>query len=579
MKKTLQKTGLQTYTYLRTALLRRPWLSAGVLVLVAGLGYGTYAYFGTQTTVAYTIAAVSRGTVESSISASGQVAALNTIDLKAKASGDVVWVSGRAGNRVRAGQALVGVDSRDKQQAILDAEQKLREAELQYQQDTAQAPIDFTKAEESITDAKRDLSTQYSDTYSTLSNAYLALPTVLTDTEDSLYNYDLSTSRWNIDVYRSSFTDQRDVVTMTTLTDAASRDYADAHTVFDASVRTFKSLSRSSLPADIDAFLAQAIPATTRVAAAVESSVNLLDAYVDLAQTYNRTIPTVVTQTQTRLRSDLTSANTQLSALLTAQRALDTKARAVRDAERARTVLTIGNPTGSDPISLQSSRYSIEDQKRTIANLRAELADYTVVAPFSGTLATFDVQRYETVSQGTSVGSLITDEKVAQLTLNEVDSARISLGQIVTLTFDAIDGLTATGTVAEISPVGTVSQGVVSYDVKVVFMVPDDRVKPGMTVNATIAVARKENVLRVPQSAVKTSRGQSYVEVVASVTEPGKLSTSEVPEQVLVETGLESDTDIEIVSGVTEGQLIIVRTNTGTAETATQTQGGPPMRL
>src|SRR6185437_11334418 len=92
----------------------------------------------------------------------------------------------------------------------------------------------------------------------------------------------------------------------------------------------------------------------------------------------------------------------------------------------------------------------------------------------------------------------------------------VKAGQKAELTFDAIEGLTLSGTVAEVDSVGTVSQGVVTYDVKISFDKQDPRVRPGMTVDAAITADSKENALIVPSSAVETAAGRSFVEVVTN---------------------------------------------------------------
>jgi HlyD family secretion protein len=79
------------------------------------------------------------------------------------------------------------------------------------------------------------------------------------------------------------------------------------------------------------------------------------------------------------------------------------------------------------------------------------------------------------------------------------------MGQKVTMTFDAIPDLTMTGTVAEIDTLGTVTQGVVSYTVKIAFDTDNTDVKPGMTVSAMIITNTKIDVCKVPLSLDKHS--------------------------------------------------------------------------
>ena len=91
----------------------------------------------------YVLGVVSKGTIVAAVSASGQVSALNQIDVKAKASGELVWVGTKAGNSVGIGQSLASIDSTTAKQNVVDAEASLALLKLQYQKDTAQAPIDY----------------------------------------------------------------------------------------------------------------------------------------------------------------------------------------------------------------------------------------------------------------------------------------------------------------------------------------------------------------------------------------------------------------------------------------------------
>ena len=224
---------------------------------------------------------------------------------------------------------------------------------------------------------------------------------------------------------------------------------------------------------------------------------------------------------------------------------------------------------------------TLKQKQAALADARLALADTQVRAPFGGTLASFTAKRGDSVSNGATVGTMISEQKIAQLSLNEVDVAHVQIGDKATLTFDAIEDLTLTGKVAEIDSIGTVSQNVVSYKVKIGFDTQDARVKPGMTVNASIQIDTKQDVLVVPSSAVKTQNGVSYVQSfepeLSATSGPQGVTSDATPRQIRVEIGISDDTNVEIVSGLNEGQQIIVRTITGTATSntiPTQNTGG-----
>jgi HlyD family secretion protein len=276
---------------------------------------------------------------------------------------------------------------------------------------------------------------------------------------------------------------------------------------------------------------------------------------------------------QTNARGYLNTASSDLSALLAEKKSLDSIKQTIVTDQNNMTLLKVGNGTGDNPISLQIEQNNLLKQERDLETLKSNLNDYTIVAPFAGTIASVTA----TVgSQAGTIASLVTNQQVAQLSLNEIDATKVAIGQKATLTFDAISDLSLTGTVAEIDPVGTVSQGVVSYTIKITFDTQDPRIKPGMTVNASVQSQVRQDILSVPSSAVKTSNGQSYIlafdpPLADTGTTTGGVTSKIAPVQIPVQTGISDDTNIEIISGLTEGQQIVSRTITATSKTTTTT--------
>ena len=128
----------------------------------------------------------------------------------------------------------------------------------------------------------------------------------------------------------------------------------------------------------------------------------------------------------------------------------------------------------------------------------------------------------EDASSGITMGTIITAQELATIVLNEVDVAKVKLGEKATLTFDAIPDLTIAGQVSEIDSVGTVSQGVVNYNVKISFATQDDRVKSGMSVDATIITDIAQNVVVVPNGAIKTANNGTAMSRSLTLRLPGR---------------------------------------------------------
>jgi len=169
---------------------------------------------------------------------------------------------------------------------------------------------------------------------------------------------------------------------------------------------------------------------------------------------------------------------------------------------------------------------------------------------------------------------------VATLAINEVDLPSLKKDQRADLEFDALPDLAMTGKVSDIAREGTVSSGVVTFDVTVKLDVENKKLKPGMTVAATIVTDVAKDALLVSNSAVKTTSSDdgSYV----LVMNPDGQSTS----QLAVETGLSNDTQTEILSGLTEGQTVVTATSDSASASSSSSSndgggfmmmgGGPP---
>ncbi len=195
------------------------------------------------------------------------------------------------------------------------------------------------------------------------------------------------------------------------------------------------------------------------------------------------------------------------------------------------------------------------------------LAWTKITAPLDGYVTNVNIQ----VGQQSSVSAqpiVVADlsRLEAQVTVAETDVPRIQVGQPVQMTFDALTGQTFAATVVEVAYVGTVTSGVVNYPVTIALdpsgtsaaQNASQQIRPGMTANVTIVVEERDNVLLVPNRAVKTTGKQKIVNVVVD----GK------PTPANVTLGMSGDTQSEVVSGLNEGDVVVVQ------QTTTTTSGG-----
>ncbi len=223
-----------------------------------------------------------------------------------------------------------------------------------------------------------------------------------------------------------------------------------------------------------------------------------------------------------------------------------------------------------DEVDILEDKVDLAEAKITQAekSLAAALADYQnaqsdagkrkVAAPISGTIQEINVKNGDDLSRTSDaenssapiiIGDVATLKAEAQV--NEVDIAKVAIGQKAVLKLDALSEMEFSGSVEKIDSLGTTESGVVSYKVTINFDNLDSRIKPDMSVSASIITDVKQDIILVPSSAVKLQAGEkSYVEVLSG----GKA------ERKIVEIGSSNDTQTEIISGLNAGDKIITQT-------------------
>ncbi|HCB01328.1 MAG TPA: hypothetical protein DEP19_03005 [Anaerolineae bacterium] len=188
--------------------------------------------------------------------------------------------------------------------------------------------------------------------------------------------------------------------------------------------------------------------------------------------------------------------------------------------------------------------------KARVEAAQATLNQAYLTAPFNGTITQASLVEGDQVTAGTAgfriddLSSLLVDVQVS-----EVDINNVSVGQAATLTFDAILDKTYQGVVVQVGQAGETVQGVVSFTVTVELTDADELVKPGMTTAVNIVVEEVQDVILIPNRAVRLIDGQRVVYVLRD----------NQPLPITVTLGASSDTFSELASGdINEGDLIIL---------------------
>lgn len=197
-----------------------------------------------------------------------------------------------------------------------------------------------------------------------------------------------------------------------------------------------------------------------------------------------------------------------------------------------------------------------------------QLTSAIITAPTNGVIndiivspgmQTGSVSTTTTAISSQAIASIHTSgNPVISVSLSELDVAKVKGGQKATITFDALPNQTFTGKVLGIDTSGAVSSGVTTYPATIQLDLSNDAILPNMSATAHIITDVKTDVLGVPSSAIQITNEQTTVRVLRN----GQLTS------IPVTTGISSDTDTEITSGLPEGETIVTSVVTPTASTS-----------
>jgi len=193
-----------------------------------------------------------------------------------------------------------------------------------------------------------------------------------------------------------------------------------------------------------------------------------------------------------------------------------------------------------------------------------------IYAPISGTITGMSLQVGSVLTSQTNSSGTSTSQRIASIrtdttptitiNLTEIDAPKIKAGNKATVTLDAFPGKTFTGQVVSIDSAGSESSGVTTYPAVIKLDTDVSDIFSNMSAETNIITQMKDNILLVPVSAIQTQNDSTYVRILKN----GQI------QQVPVETGISSDTQTEIVSGISEGDIVVTSITTTSNGTGTQ---------
>ena len=164
--------------------------------------------------------------------------------------------------------------------------------------------------------------------------------------------------------------------------------------------------------------------------------------------------------------------------------------------------------------NIKNSAISYKNAQLSLKEQQDNLDDYKITSPISGTVITKNSKAGDTIDKTNSTQVLMVVADISklkfELAIDELDVSKVSVGQQVQITCDALPNEEYVGEISNLSVEGTASNGVTTYTAEVMINEPGN-LRPSMNVDASVIVESAEDVLRIPTSDIKSAMGRSFV--------------------------------------------------------------------
>jgi HlyD family secretion protein len=591
---------------------------------------------GQSIAVTYQTATVSKGTVAETVTATGPVAAAQTLPLSFKSSGKLADLKVSVGQTVKKGDVLAQIDPTDLQAALDQAKANLQQAEAAFAkaqrgatpEEVQAAAVALRNAQQAAADAASSAAASQASAAKDVEAAQASAAT----SQNSLKAAQDALAAARDQAAKKIAADQVAVDNAQKALDAAKNLVATSPAILKQQLEKAKDdlwaaqISRDAtcgrdrgagcasanatvagLETAVNNFSATAAQTAKQNEQTIQTAQNALETAKATLASDQATQAAAIKTAENNVKAAEAAVNTaqtsiaqaQAKAASTAQSAkqsANTAAAQVKTAE-ASLATTSAPPTKAD---IDSAAAAVANARVAVKTAENNLAGATLTAPIDGTVTAISGTVGQWITGGavttnatSATGGIITlatlDDLQVTANVNEADVGKVKLCDPVSFTIAAFPGKTFAGEVTQIQPTGVTTSNVVTYAItSSIKSVQGATLYPGMTATVTVTTAEQKDALLVSNSALTyaKSRGESQGVV---VLENGK------PIPVKVTTGLSDGTNTAVTGGLQEGQVVVTgqgggtasdRTTTGTGSGATNraatqssnplTGGGPP---
>lgn len=501
-------------------------LSITALVIIIGVTAG-YIYYKKGNKILPETIEAKRENVIQEVSVTGKVKPAKEVSLAFEKSGRVNWIGANVGNFAQAGQIIAQLDSSE-----LAAQLQEAESNIQYQNakldelKSGTRPEEIQIAESKVANARVSLKDAMQDLSNRIQDAYTKSDDAVRGRTDQLFS---NPSSINPQINFYNFYQQQDVEWRRFNLGQTLAEWQSLIIVMDANTPELY------------------LEKTNKNLIEIRDYLNLISIGVNALTTSSTLSKTTLDSYKTDVSTGRTNIYTAITNLATAEEKLKTAKSTLTIAEDELTL----KKAGAIPEQITAQEAQVKQAEAKMQIIRAQMEKNILRSPINGIVTKQDAKVGEIISANAPLVSIISSAKFEiETNVPEADIAKIKIGNEARMTLDAYgNDIIFAARVVSIDPAETMIEGVATYKTTLQSTEEDSRLKSGMTANLDILTAKKENVIAIPYRAITEKNGVKIV----------KILDGAISRETEVETGLRgSDGNIEIISGVNEGDKIII---------------------
>ena len=578
----------------------------GFILLIAAIAL--YLIFSKKPVIEYTAAKVYRGSLTQTVSETGTVKSNNEVDLNFSASGKIANILVKIGDEVKKDQIMAELDNSDLFLKAKEAQANLRVAEANLaklvvgatgaelavsQASVNQAKTAHDSALKELVKTQNTVQEDIRQAEKNLNDLYLTSGATITSEQRTLQNYkavSLTIMSTKISVAGNALDNIQTILTdddaknylsvsNISLLEIAKNNYNQALPGLALAQTSLTTAESSQTNENITKALTEALSALNKTFNALKDCYSMLEFSIvgsSFTQTELNTYKTNISAQQTAVSTGLTAVQTAQhnfndsindlnNAILAAKNDLataqvtgeqqNTTAQAKIDASFMAWQLALAQfnqlKAGTRDQDIALAQAQVSQAQAALDLINNQINNNIIKASADGTVTKKNYEAGEQASSAKPVFSLLGANNFAiEVDISEADINKVAVNNPAEITLDAFgEDVKFFGQVNFIEPAETVIQDVIYYKVKINFDGRAENVKPGMTANANIITARRDDILIMPSRAVIEKNGNGkFVRLLAN---------QEIKEAA-VTVGLRGDNGlVEALSGVKEGDLVV----------------------